>query len=91
MLIFLLSNNIEENSNIYFLTNFKIECLIQKMQIALGEVEAIASRYKEIALKNLFKSQRKQKTEITKLNVYIFQSLTELMNKWTKAVSFLFH
>lgn len=81
MLIFLLSNNIEENSNIYFLTNFKIECLIQKMQIALGEVEAIASRYKEIALKNLFKSQRKQKTEITKLNVYIFQSLTELMNK----------
>ena len=91
MLIFLLSNNIEENSNIYFLTNFKIECLIQKMQIALGEVEAIASRYKEIALKNLFKSQRKQKTEITKLNVYISQSLTELMNKWTKAVSFLFH
>lgn len=81
MLIFLLSNNIEENSNIYFLTNFKIECLIQKMQIALGEVEAIASRYKEIAPKNLFKSQRKQKTEITKLNVYISQSLTELMNK----------
>ena len=33
------------------------------MQIAVGEVEATASRYKEIAQKNLFKSQRKQKTE----------------------------
>lgn len=51
------------------------------MQIAIGEVEATASRYKEIAQKNLFKSQRKQKTEITKLIVYISQSLTELMNK----------
>ena len=61
------------------------------MQIALGEVEATASRYKEIAQKISFKSQRKQKSEITKLIVCISQSLTELVNKWTKAVSFLFH
>lgn len=50
------------------------------MQIAVGEVEATASRYKEIAQKNLFKSQRKQNWNYKTYCLYL-STLTELMNK----------